>query len=194
MKTLETQFVSGEGGFSSNPLTYIQVQRNGKFAVYERCCDGKVKDYETIVIRTLKAGTKIFKQTLTEDEERYPGTSQWGHYAWSFGNKSAAINKLNQLVKSESTPVIPKEQFKAAVLTPKKFKGRPKTIRPTLSLPTQHDGFTMKQLLKVNPQWTQPLAYMEIKKLVSTGRIVIAERVKSKSARGRASVVYKIID
>jgi hypothetical protein len=192
MKTLDTQFVSGEGGFSTTPLTYTQIHRDGKYAVYERSLNGKIKDYETIVIRTLKAGTQIFKQILTEDEERYPGTSQWGHYAWSFGNRTAALNKLNELLNAETTPVKSIE-IKALVSTPKKSKGRPKSNRPTLIFPTHQDTFTIKQLLAINNQWTQPLAYIEIQKQIKEGNITIHSRTKSSSGRGRATVNYQKI-
>lgn len=191
MKTLETQFVSGEGGFSTTPLTYTQIHRNGKFAVYQRSLDGKIKDYETICIRTLKAGTQIFKQILSEDEERYPGTSQWGHYAWSFGNQTAAINKLNELVNKESSPV--KSTEIKALTTTKKSKGRPKSNRPTLIFPIHQDTFTIKQLLAINNQWTQPLVYIEIQKQIKEGNITIHSRTKSSSGRGRATVNYQKI-
>lgn len=193
MKTLETQFVSGEGGYSAEPLTYKQIARKQNFAVYERSRNNIVKDYETIIIKTLKAGTQIFKQILAEDEERYPSTSQWGHYAWSFNNRQAALNKLNQLFQNKNTPVEPKTTIQALTPTIKKSKGRPKTQRPNLVFPTHQDGFTMKQLLAINSQWTQPLAYIEIKKLSTTGSIIEIKRTKSSSGRGRAAITYQKI-
>mgnify|MGYP003344862314 CR=1 FL=1 len=203
MKQLETQFVSGEGGFSATPLTYTQVVRNEKFAVYERSLDGKVKDYETIKIKLLKAGTRIFQQVLTEDEERYPGTSEFGRSAWSFsGNgKDAAMNKFNKLTEdqnedSESKEVVEDKGFKALVtkkLTQEpKIRGRKRKERPTIVYPVV-EQWLMKDLLTLNPQWSQPLAYIQLKKDMGMGKVKEVARIKSQSGRGRAAVAYRTV-
>ena len=203
MKQLETQFVSGEGGFSATPLTYTQVIRNNNFAVYERSLDGKVKDYETIHIKILKAGTRIFQQVLTEDEERYPGTSEFGRLAWSFtGNgKNAAINKFNQLTEDKNEAVKPKKivedkGFKALIKNKlsqePKIRGRKRKERPTIVYPTV-EQWLMKDLLTLNPKWTQPLAYIQLKKDVGLGKVKEVARIKNQTGRGRASVAYQVV-
>lgn len=100
MKQLEKQFISGAGGFSFNPLTYTQIVRNDRYAVYERSREEKVKDYETIKIKVIKAGTQIFNKTVIEDEEHYPGTSEFGRTAWSFADKTAALKRYDTLSKT----------------------------------------------------------------------------------------------
>ena len=103
MKTLETTFVSSAGGFQNEPLTYNQIARNEKFAVYQRSRDNIVKDYEVFEIRIIPKG-KVNKfpggiVTVQEDDtEQYATTSFWGKIAWSFGNKTAAMDKFNALV------------------------------------------------------------------------------------------------
>ena len=202
MRQLETQFISGDGGFGASPLTYKQIVRNDKFAVYERShSDGRVKDYETIKIKVLKAGSRIFKEVLTEDEERYPGTSEFGRSAWSFtGNgKTAAISKFNQLTedlseKDNPKQVVADQGFEALVAkkmgaTPK-TRGRKRKERPEIVYPTV-EQWVMKDLLKANPQWNQPLAYIQLQKDMKKGKVKEVARVKNVSGRGRAAVVYR---
>lgn len=203
MIKLKEKFVSGDGGFSATPLTYTQVIRNNNFAVYERSLDGKVKDYETIHIKILKAGTRIFQQVLTEDEERYPGTSEFGRSAWSFtGNgKNAAINKFNQLTEDKNEAVEPKKVvedkgFKALIenkLSQKpKIRGRKRKERPAIVYPTV-EQWLMKDLLTLNPKWNQPLAYIQLKKDVGLGKVKEVARIKNQTGRGRASVAYQVV-
>ena len=100
MITLETNFTSGVGGFSQEPLTYKQVAREGLIAVYERSRDGKVKDYETIRIKIVPRGTSIFNAPPSVDDvENYPSTGTWGKQGFSFYNQEAALNKMTQLLQ-----------------------------------------------------------------------------------------------
>jgi len=124
MIKLETEFVSGAGGFTQapGPLTYKQVIRSDTAAVYQRFyADGEPKDFETFYIRVEPKG-KINKfpngttTTLEDDTENYPSTGQFGRVAWSFGNKGAAINKYEEICKQvvddaeeEANPSVKKE-------------------------------------------------------------------------------------
>lgn len=103
---------------------------------------------------------------MTEDEERYTGTSEFGRSAWSFtGNgKTAAISKFNQLTEDLSEDlkkkeVVEDEGFEATVVTKlnaePKIRGRKRKERPEIVYPTV-EQWVMKDLLKANPQWNQP--------------------------------------
>ncbi len=98
MIVLEKEFVSGEGGFSTDPLTYKQLKRTGNFALYERSRDGKVKDYEVIIIRIDPKGKQVFSKVVEEDTEMYPSSGQWGKKAWSFSNLGGAKQRFDDLV------------------------------------------------------------------------------------------------
>ncbi len=97
MIELEKEFVSGAGGFSSNPLTYTQLKRNEKAAVYMRSRDGKPYDYETFLIKVKPAGTRIFQKVLEDNEECYPSCSQFGRIAWSYSNIGMAMHRFHEL-------------------------------------------------------------------------------------------------
>lgn len=97
MIQLEKKFVSGVGGFSSDPLTYTQIKRNEKVAVYERSRDGKPYDYETFLIKVKPKGFKIFNKVLEDDQECYPSCSQFGRIAWSYGNIGMAMHRFHEL-------------------------------------------------------------------------------------------------
>lgn len=97
MIELEKEFVSGAGGFSDKPLTYTQLKRNEKVAVYMRSRDGKPYDYETFLIKVKPKGTRIFQKVLEDDEECYPSCSQFGRIAWSYGNVGMAMLRFHEL-------------------------------------------------------------------------------------------------
>ena len=78
MIKLEKTFVSGDGGFSNDPLTYTLVERTESAAVYERSRQGMIKDYEVFKIRVLEKGKKIFTKIVQEDTEQYPSSEQFG--------------------------------------------------------------------------------------------------------------------
>lgn len=105
MITLEKQFVSGEGGFSSDILTYTQIARTETTAIYERSRGGQVRDYEVFNIKILPKGTQIFKQTTEDDQEKYPSTSQFGISAWSINNRERAMQKYEALNMVQTTGV-----------------------------------------------------------------------------------------
>lgn len=200
MKLLDVNFISGDGGFGADPLTYKQLVRNDKFAVYERSRDGVVKDYETIKIKVLKAGTRIFKQVLDADEERYPGTSEFGKTAWSYGGVpsaalSAAMDKFEKLSKAKDEVEEP-ETFEAIVASElnvePKQRGRKRMERPPLVYPAT-EQFGMKDLVTVNDKWNQPMIYVQLQKDIEGGMVVEVGRVKNDSGRGKPSVVYKTV-
>ena len=103
MISLETNFTSGVGGFSTEPLTYNQIARGGLVAVYERSRNGKVKDYETIRIKIVPRGTSIFNAPPSvDDAEMYPSTGQFGKFAFSFHGitgKESALSKMKELLQ-----------------------------------------------------------------------------------------------
>lgn len=102
MIKLEETFTSGVGGFTGQDvLTYRQLIRSEKAAIYERSRDGVIKDYEVITIKINPKGFQVFNgKPLEDDTEMYPSTGQFGFKAWSFhgsNGKQAAINKFNEL-------------------------------------------------------------------------------------------------
>lgn len=109
MIKLETTFVSSAGGFVNEPLTYNQVTRSDKAAVYVRSRNGMIKDYEAFEIKVDPKG-KVLKfpngvsKTIEDDTEKYPSTGQFGFIAWSYKNKGAAMAKFEELNKKESAP------------------------------------------------------------------------------------------
>lgn len=126
MIKLETTFVSGDGGFSTNPLTYTQLARTDKVAIYERARNGRAFDFEVFNIKVLPKGTKVFESITEDDQERYPGSSQFGFSAWTFVSRDRAMDRYNELVKEslgETTEkkelVIPVGEFTVGELAEK---------------------------------------------------------------------------
>ena len=171
MIKLDVTFESGEGGFSQAPLTYKQVVRNDRFAVYERSREGKVRDYEVIKIQLQKAGQQIFKQIIKEDTERYPSSSQWGFSAWSFRDKAAALNRFDTLTK-EDTAGDEAPSKEATVVLPDKA------------------AFSMKDLLATNPKIAQSRLYVALQKLIKAGKVTKSGTVEREGVGGKAAILY----
>lgn len=87
---------------------FTQVARKGNVAVYRRneVADGRCHGFETVVIKTVKAGTvyaKGAKPTET-DTESYPGAASFGRLAWHYPALGAALKKLEELTREEVKP------------------------------------------------------------------------------------------
>lgn len=173
MIALEKEFVSGEGGFSAEPLTYKQVKREGLVAVYERSRDGKVKDYEVIIIRVDPKG-KVFKfpggvvKTLDDDKENYPSTGQWGKVAWSCGSLDNALRRFERVQREALTPEVEEEK--------------------TITIPIGE--FTTTELAESN-QVSYMDATLFIRAAVENGTVkLLKEEHRNATGKGKKSKIY----
>lgn len=166
MIKLETTFVSGAGGFSSEPLTYKQVKRNEKAAIYERSRNEIIKDYEVFLIKISPKGKQIFDTVLEDDTENYPSTNQFGHSAWSCLTLKAATDRFNRICE-------PEKEIEAK----------------ELALPKKE--FTTSDFAKLN-SLSYSEAYISMKSLIEQKKIkFIREKNMNKDGRGKASKFYK---
>ncbi len=65
-----------------------------------------------------------------------------------------------------------------------------KKIRPEIIWP---EKFTMKELLAANPEYTQPNLYLKVQEEIKLDKIIVLERVKSESGRGKPTCVYGLV-
>ena len=201
MIELEKEFVSGEGGFSNNPLTYTQLKRSDKAAVYMRSRDGKPYDYETFLIKVKPKGTRIFQQVLEDDKECYPSCSQWGRVAWTFSSPGLAIHRFNELnaiaenkelITVGDTEEEPTEPSKEQVISQpennsenddKPYKG------PDLIIPVGE--FSTKQLAAHN-NVQYPIAFLFRKDAERKGKIKFSRKQKA-DGRGKPTDIFVAI-
>lgn len=167
MIKLETTFVSGEGGFSQDPLTYTQLKRTEKVAIYERSRNGSVKDYEVFFIKVDPKGKKIFQQVLEDDREKYPSNNSFGFTAWSFNSKVAAMRRYEQLCKEVDAPEEEEEE------------------KPLIIPDTE---FTVGELAEKN-NTNYPTAFLFVKAAVENGSVKFL-REERRAAKGKASKIY----
>lgn len=116
---LQSVFVTNADACGDHVFT--QVARKGNVAVYRRnkVADGRCEGWETIVIKTVKAGTVYAKggTPTAADTESYPGAQSFGKLGWSYPSQEAALNKLEELTREEVKPetvkewVIPVKEF-----------------------------------------------------------------------------------
>lgn len=187
MKTLEKEFVSGEGGFSATPLTYTQVARTDKVAIYARSRDGEVREYEVFRIKINPKGKKIFNTVLEDDEEQYPPTSAFGRSAWSFGGDSAkakirAMARYNELVKEAGAKIEEaSEGEEEATMTVPVVK----VDAGELKVP--QGKFTHAELADFN-QKTKQQVYFILQQYVKDGKLKIAG---TRPGKGKASKLFE---
>lgn len=174
MIELQKTFVSGDGGFSTDPLTYTQIQRTDKVALYERSRGGKVCDYEVFFIRIEPKG-KISKfpggviKVAPDDKELYPSTGQWGKIAWSLPNLVSAKKKFDELVKQSN---VPEEDADS--------------VTESFSIPIGE--FTVKEFATAN-KIDYPIASIFVKTQVELGSIKFL-RAEQRNAKGKKSNIY----
>jgi hypothetical protein len=169
MKKLDVEFVSGDGGFSADPLTYKQLARTDNVALYERSRNGKVLDHEVIRIKILPKGTQIFKVTTEEDQERYPSTAQFSKIAFSIPNKSLAMARYEELCK----------QAKDAT---------DDTVEPEDTTIVPDTEFTVGEFAIANGI-EYPKAFLTVKAALETGSVKFV-REERRNSRGKLSKIY----
>lgn len=200
MISLKTHFISGDGGYAHAPMTYTQIARNDKYAVYSRSRDGKVRDYEVFKITILKKGTKVFSKIVEEDTEQYPSTEKFGRTAWSLIDYDSAIDKFNELSDTNEdidygddfTETESNENMNTDnINTEPKKRGRQTKNRPAIVFPNAQQ-FTMADMVTVNPDYNQPVLYLHIKKEIEANKIKKVGTVNS-SSRGKKPVIYGFV-
>lgn len=169
MVKLETTFVSGEGGFSTDPLTYTQLARTETTAIYERSRNGIPKDYEVFRIKILAKGTKVFQTITEDDQEKYPGSSQFGFIAWSFNNRVYAMKRYEELSKQASDAAEGKEEVKKEMVIPIK-------------------EFTVGEFAEQNGM-TYANAFVFVKGALEKGSVKFL-REERRQAKGKPSKIY----
>lgn len=169
MIKLELEFVSGDGGFSADPLTYKQLARTENTAIYERSRDGKVKDYEVFRIKILPKGTQVFKIITEDDQEKYPSTGQFGLSAWSFRNKGGAFARYEQLGKEAA--------IEAA-----------EEAEPPKSITVPVGEFTVGEFAEKN-EMSYANAFLAVKSALGDGSVRFL-REERRQAKGKPSKIY----
>jgi hypothetical protein len=167
MIKLETKFVSGDGGFSQDPLTYTQIKRTDTVALYERSRDGRAMDFEVFIVKVDPKGKQIFATVLEDDREKYPSSGVFGFSAWSCINLEQAMVHYDRLIKEQSNPQEP-------------------AAKQVLIIP---DGeFTLGELAeKNNVQYS--VAFLFNKAALEAGSVRYL-REERRNAKGKPSKIY----
>jgi hypothetical protein len=193
MISLETQFVSGKGGFYTEPRTYTQLERTDTFALYERSFDGSVKDYEVFKIMIHKKGRIIFKKVVQEDTEHYPSNAEFGRFAWSCSTKERAMELFNQLCNPALVPakviveVLDGEEDEENEVETNEVKPpKEKAKLPDLLVPV--GTFTMYDLAESN-HVEYPIAVLFVKTALDGGTVKCVGSVRV-HARGPARKLF----
>lgn len=197
MIELEKEFKSGDGGFSANPLTYTQLKRNEKVAIYMRSRDGKPFDFEVFLIKVKKKGTQIFQKILEDDTECYPSSSQFGRTAWSFSSQGLAMCRFQDLINGDVNDENAPDETPEVINAPinpnpvvkinddndddaKPYKG------PDLTIPVGE--FSTKQLAEYN-KVQYPIAFLFRKEAEKNGKIKFSRKQKAEG-RGKPTDIF----
>jgi len=111
---IQTTFITNAN--ASGDHVFEQIARKGNVAVYKRnrVSNGRLAGYETIVIKTVKAGTVYVKGGVpTElDTESYPGESSFGKLGFFCKTEKRALAKMEELTAVDIPVVsIPNGKF-----------------------------------------------------------------------------------
>jgi len=184
MITLETEFKSGEGGFSTDPLTYKQIRRDGNFALYERSREGKPYDYELILITVVPKGTvQKFPNGVTkvieDDTEHYPSTGAFGKKAWALGfNRVDAERYFDERLAKRDLVVADEPEGETII--------EEKTPVP---VSVKVDGeFSTKEYAEKN-KMDYPIAYLAIKAGLADGTIKFV-REERRNVKGKPTKLF----
>lgn len=102
---LQSVFVTNADACGDHVFT--QVARKGNVAIYRRDkVNGGCFGFETVVIKTVKAGTVYVKggTPTTSETESYPGAASFGRLGWYYPSLGDAMAKLQELTREEVKP------------------------------------------------------------------------------------------
>lgn len=88
MEPLKTEFV--HDGFN-----YQQMNRTGRYALFEQSRGGRIVAYE--VIRVQRLPEEQIRGKLYPAREKYPRSEQWGTDGWTATSLAAARRKMDQV-------------------------------------------------------------------------------------------------
>lgn len=82
-----------------NGFTYTQVLRDKRSCIYEQMVDEKLKFYEVFVVQ-VKPDRNLFGH-FYPGSEVFPSNENFGKTAWTYRTLQEAMEKLNELSKTE---------------------------------------------------------------------------------------------
>lgn len=212
MKTLELTFVKNCDKTGDN--TFTQVKRyiadgiEGGVAMYKReDMTGALKGFEVFIFKVIHEGASLpGGNTVQESYEGYPGPNSFGKTAYFCTSIERAEERytelVNKLIKKNSPESVESDPIAGEVIAPtvaetpmetpvKTGKRGRKPVVRTIVYP--ENTFNMKQLVSANPDISQPVLYVELKKVISLGHVKEVDRVKSESGRGKLMVLYSTV-
>lgn len=167
---------------------FTQVARKNNVAVYRRNMvdTGKLAGFETIIIKTVKAGTTFAKgaKPVESDYESYPGAESFGRSAWSFPDEKIAMARFNELTTEQPAVVDDDTAEQTPVAVARVAKGE-----VTLKIPDH--PFTQKNLAETNGFFGNDYkkVYSDLQNMLKNGIIkVVGEK---QSGRGKAAKLFQ---
>lgn len=211
MKLLDLVFETNADKMGT--MRFVQVEKvetpSLNCYIYRRDqLDGTFFSYEVFIAKRRYKGDKLPGGLVElEDRERYCTANSFGSTAKECRSLPRSQVILAEFVKklhdkenkkNEPADVVDGDDFVNALhakleVTPKVKgqRGRKRIERPDIQYPTMQ-RFGMKDILKMNEKYSQPLAYQQLKKDITAGLLVEVGRVKSANGRGKPSVVYSV--
>lgn len=185
MKTLEAKFV--QNADKTGDMTFTKVKREGNVAMYHRThMDGRHHSYEVFVVQTVKQGAKLPNgETVAESYERYcTANSKHAYFCTTLDRANVRFVELMDWAKQSN--VIDSDD--ESVVKTVGRRGRRATVRPSVVTP-KSKKWTMKDLLKLNPQWSQPVLYIHLMKHPESFKQVGSVPAK----RGKPATLWSVV-
>ena len=188
IKQLDKTFVKNCDGLGD--MKFIQVKHDGDVYMYQRQkMDGSLHSYECFLAVKILAGAKLPNgEVVKESYVRYVTSNSKNAFFCS--TRESAEIRYNQLIKKvKDNEVVDSDEDLVTKVVSKGCRGRKAKLRPTVVIPSTKT-FGMKDLLKINPAYNQPLLYIAVK---NDKRIKRVGTKPNESGKGMPSVVYSAV-
>lgn len=200
MKLIESEFKTNANGLGVMNFKMIRrgVNPAGKavYIYFRSRLDGRPFNYEVFIPSITKAGT-IQKfpngstRTIEDDTENYPGASSFGRTAWECYSLRHSERRYNDLmntnVEVESIEDEPEEKvIIESAVDSVKHRGRPKGIRPVLTIPDSN--FSVNELAELN-KVEYITASVFVKDAIAAKQIQFV-RTERRNVKGKPTNIY----
>ena len=193
MKTLQLTFVSNND--ATGDATFTQLKRTDKVALYKRVWNARPTHvaYEAFEVKVIQEGAALpGGNFVKETYEVYPGANAFGKTAYCCATEWQGEARFDELVKRiNDRGSVAEDVVEAVESGPvvKGKRGRPSVSRPAVIVP-ETEKFTMKEILALNPSYTQPSLYLAVK---ADSRIKAVGTQANSGGRGKPSVLYGLV-
>ena len=200
MIKLNEEFVKNFDKSGDCKFSLIKKDESTNVAIFKRQnLETQHIAYEVHSIKTTPAGAKLPNNCVVEESfESLRGPEQFGKTAFYCNSIDRATERFNFLIEkinnnkaAEEAVEEVEEASEVKVETPGR-RGRPSVTRSALVIPV--GNFCMQDVVNKNPEYTKPVCYIELQKLIKQNKVEVIGNKDNASGRGKKIVIYQAVE